>query len=579
MFERISIEEIENILNSIEDGMIAVDKHGIIFIFNAAAENLLGIKASKALGKPADKALGHSQLLGVLKSGEKEIGQQREIGNKTIFVNRVPLYSHGELTGAVSIFRDFTEYKKLLTEINSIQEMKVLLEAIINTTTDAISVVDEKGICIMYNPAYAKLAGVSSEEYLNKPADIYLVPGKVESLHLKVIRTSQPVTGIKMQVGKANKYVLVNAAPIIVNGTLKGSVAVTHDLSEIRRLTAELENAMKKIKDLEGKYTFENIIGVSNILTTAKDQAQLAAQTPATILLRGESGTGKELFAHAIHNESSRRSKPFIRVNCAAINDTLLESELFGYIGGSFTGAKQSGHRGLFEEADGGTIFLDEIGEMGTHLQAKLLRVLQEKEITRVGDTKTISVNVRVIAATNANLEEMIKKGQFREDLYYRLNLFPVRIPPLRERKEDIPFLVNAIVAKHNKEFGRNVTEIAPEAIDLFNNYDWPGNIRELENIIGHSMITMKYNALRIELPHVALPRQVDHNAIDSITLPNSGKEDLSEATYDILFDEWEKALLIRIMKKTNNNKTAAAKILDISTRNLYNKLVKYGIK
>ncbi len=212
-------------------------------------------------------------------------------------------------------------------------------------------------------------------------------------------------------------------------------------------------------------------------------------------------------------------------------------------------------------------------------MQAKLLRVLQEKEITRVGDTKPISVNVRVIAATNANLEEMIKKGLFREDLYYRLNLFPVQVPPLRERKKDIPFLINAILNKYNKEYGRNITEVAPEVIDLFKEYNWPGNIRELENIIGHSMISVKYNSPRIELCHVALPGHTRINIADSMITPTPEKANAPEATYEVLFAEWEKALFTQVMKKTNSNKTAAAKMLDVSTRNLYNKLVKYGIK
>ena len=227
-----------------------------------------------------------------------------------------------------------------------------------------------------------------------------------------------------------------------MDGKLKGSIAVIHDVSEIKDLNRELYRARQIIRTLEAKYSFDDIIGGSQVMKIAIDQAKLAAKTPATILLRGESGQGKELFAHAIHNASDRKYNKFIRVNCAALSETLLESELFGYEEGAFTGAKRGGKRGLFEEANNGSIFLDEIGELTMNTQGKLLRVLQENEITRVGGTKSIPLNVRVIAATNVNLEKrLMSTGSFREDLYYRLNQMPIFIPALHKRKEDITIL------------------------------------------------------------------------------------------------------------------------------------------
>ena len=228
---------------------------------------------------------------------------------------------------------------------------------------------------------------------------------------------------------------------------LKGSVGVIHDVSEIKTLTAELNRARQIIRTLEAKYTFDDIIGTSEQMLVALEQAKLGAKTPATILLRGESGTGKELFAHAIHNESDRKYNKFIRVNCAALSESLLESELFGYEEGAFTGARRGGKR-TFEEANNGSIFLDEIGELTQSTQAKLLRVLQEKEIIRVGGAKAISVNVRIIAATNVNIEKAMAEGAFREDLYYRINRYPISIPPLRQRKEDIEALSIRLIEK-----------------------------------------------------------------------------------------------------------------------------------
>jgi transcriptional regulator with PAS, ATPase and Fis domain len=223
----------------------------------------------------------------------------------------------------------------------------------------------------------------------------------------------------------------VNVAPVIVDGVLKGSVAVIHDVSEIKYLNEELERVKERVRHLESKYTFADIVGESRGIIIAKEQAMKAAQTPVTVLLQGESGTGKELFAHAIHHASKRNNRQFIRVNYSALVDTLLESELFGYEGGAFTGAKRTGKKGLFEEADKGTIFLDEIGVMSLNLQAKLLRVLQEKEIIRVGGRSPVNVDVRIVSATNIDLKNAVKEGRLREDLYYRLYVIAIYFPPL----------------------------------------------------------------------------------------------------------------------------------------------------
>ena len=232
---------------------------------------------------------------------------------------------------------------------------------------------------------------------------------------MKVLRTRRAVRGIHMKIGQKKRDVIVNVAPVIVDGILKGSVGVIRDVSEIQKLTHELNRARQIIRTLEAKYSFEDIVGTSDETMAAIEQAKLGANTPATVLLRGESGTGKELFAHAIHNGSNRKYNKFVRVNCAAISETLLESELFGYEEGAFSGAKRGGKRGFFEEANNGSVFLDEIGELSANTQAKLLRVLQEKEIVKVGGTKPIPINVRVIAATHVNLEKAILEGEFEK--------------------------------------------------------------------------------------------------------------------------------------------------------------------
>ncbi|GAW31645.1 sigma-54-dependent Fis family transcriptional regulator, partial [Carboxydocella sp. JDF658] len=390
----ISSRELAVILDSTHDGMIAVNREGAVTLFNAAAERLTGLKREEVIGRKAQEAIPNTRLHIVLETGVPELNQQQHLGKTTIITNRVPVKDEeGRVVGAVAVFRDVGDFEALAEELTNVRQIKTMLEAIINATNDAISVVDENGMQILINPAYTRLTGLTEADVLYKPATVDIVEG--ESMHYKVLRTRQPVRGVRMKIGPNKKEVMVNVAPIIVNNELKGSVGVIHDLSEIKKLTEELEHARRLIRHLEAKYTFDDIIGQSEELKLAVEQAERAAATPATVLLRGESGTGKELFAHAIHNASTRSSQKFIRVNCASLTDTLLESELFGYEEGAFTGAVKGGKRGLFEEANGGTIFLDEIGEISLTLQAKLLRVLQEKEVRRVGGTKAVPVDVR----------------------------------------------------------------------------------------------------------------------------------------------------------------------------------------
>lgn len=470
------------------------------------------------------------------------------------------------------------EFDNLTEQIRNLKEVRSLLEAILHSTDDAISVVDENGNGILINPAYTRITGLTEAEVINKPCTVDIAEG--ESMHMKVLKTRQHVRGVKMKVGPNKRPVVVNVAPIMINGELKGSVGIIHDISEIRNLTKELEHAKSIIRRMTAKYTFDDIIGESELVRAAIAQAMHAATTPATVMLRGESGTGKELFAHAIHNASQRSGGSFVRVNCAAIAESLLESELFGYEEGAFTGALRGGKKGYFEEADGGTIFLDEIGDVTSAVQVKLLRVLQEKEVTRVGGTKPVTVNVRVIAATNANLELRVKEGSFREDLYYRVNVVPVFIPPLRGRKEDIPMLASHFTKKLGQEFGRKAARISPEVFHILAEHDWPGNVRELENVIGRTIINMNYND-EIILPDFVPPlANWSRNRPGNVDGPEytCGDDVFDKSLADVI-DSVEKNVIKKTLEKTKGNKTLAAKRLGIATRSLYYKLEKYGIR
>lgn len=552
--------------------MIVVDEYAYITDMNESAAELLEVDKDKVIGEHILSVLPSSGLPRVLKTRQTEFHQEVELANgKKLITTRIPIIDEsGKLFGALAVFKDITELVALAEEITDLKEMRMMLEAIIHSSEEAISVVDENGNGILINPAYTRLTGLTKEEVIGKPATADIAEG--ESMHMQVLKTRRPVRGVRMKVGPKNRDVVVNVAPIIVDGVLKGSVGVIHDVSEIQRLTAELNRARQIIRTLEAKYSFADIIGEADEMKVAIEQAKLAAKTPVTILLRGESGTGKELFAHAIHNASDRKYNKFIRVNCAAIPETLLESELFGYEEGAFSGARRGGKRGLFEEANNGSIFLDEIGELSASTQAKLLRVLQEREIVRVGGTKPIPINVRVIAATNVNLEKAIADGTFREDLYYRLNRMPIYIPPLRARKEDIPALCRHLIQKLNQDYGRNVEGVTNEAMARLLAYDWPGNVRELENVLGRAMIFMKFHEVMIDvehLPPLATPSPTTVSRVEA-------EEPLRPL--DEMVGEYEARLLERALRRYHGNKTATARALGISVRNLYYKLEKYGL-
>jgi two-component system response regulator AtoC len=328
-------------------------------------------------------------------------------------------------------------------------------------------------------------------------------------------------------------------------------------------------------------YTEDEIIGDSLKMQEVYKEVGRIAASDATVLLRGESGTGKELFAKAIYLHSNRKNKPFIIVNCAAIPESLLESELFGHEKGSFTDAF-SRHIGKFEAASNGTIFLDEIGDMSLNLQSKLLRVLQEKTFNRVGSTETIVSDVRVIAATNIDFEELVKTGDFREDLYYRLNVVTITIPPLRDRKEDIALLSSYFIAKYSKKYSKVVKSVDKEAMEMFMNYDWPGNVRELENVIARGVIVTsspcitKENLSKELIGHFKTGKE---KIIESMPEKTS-KEEVKDTVTPLpeLIEKIEKEQIIKALEFAKGNKTKAAKMLRISRKSLFNKLRQYEI-
>jgi len=340
-------------------------------------------------------------------------------------------------------------------------------------------------------------------------------------------------------------------------------------IEEREKLKAENQELRSVV---EQTYSFANIVAQSKVMKDIFETVKRLANFNTTVLIRGESGTGKELLARAIHHNSPRRGKPFVAINCGAIPDNLMESELFGHKKGAFTDAVRD-KTGLFEEANGGTIFLDEIGELPLHLQVKLLRVLQEQQIHPVGEEKPRSIDVRIVAATLRDLEEDVEIGRFRDDLFYRLNVVALTIPALRERPEDIPVLVRHFLAKHNKKLGTNVKEVHPDALKCLMNYNWRGNVRELENCLERSLVLTESNSVDVQ----SLPTHIQEaSGFASKYVGSSNLDNLSikQRTKDL-----ETELIIRALEQTKGNRTRAAKILEISHRALLYKLKEYNLE
>lgn len=561
------------VFNSMNEGMIFIDSNEEIVLFNQTAEEIIGTSRDDAVGKNVKYVVPNTRLPRILNTRKAEFNKKQLLNsNLQIIATRLPIIDDGgTLLGALALFKDITDVIQMAEEVTNLKQISSLLEAIIQSSNEAISVVDENGKGTLINKAYTKMTGLSESDVIGKPADIDISEG--ENIHVKVLESRRPVKGARLKVGPAKKDVIVNAAPVIVDGFLKGSVGILQDESKLRELNSELNTAKHIIRTLEAKNTFDDIIGHSEEMVVALEQAKLGANTPATILLRGESGTGKELFAHAIHNESNQKYNKFIRVNCAAISESLLESELFGYEEEAFSGAKRGGKKGYFEEANNGSIFLDEIGELSLATQAKLLRVMKEKEIIRVGGEFPIPVNVRIIGATNMNIEKALAEGRFLEDLYYRLNRYPISIPPLRQRKEDMMDLCRILIEKINQDYGRNVKGITEKAVKKLNMYEWPGNVRELENALSRAMIFLDSRTEWID--HVHLPE------LKASSKQNASKQSIllnEDLTLSSAVEDFEAVYIQKQLEKFHYNRTKTAKALGISIRSLYYKMDKYSL-
>ncbi|GAB6157392.1 sigma 54-interacting transcriptional regulator [Desulfotomaculum varum] len=445
-------------------------------------------------------------------------------------------------------------------------------ETLLCQVNESICGIDKQHRVVVWNPKAEELYGVKAEKILSARIEDFFTNLRISNcMHEKKELKGhyhQPCEGT---------HVLINAAPVQWKDKVIGGLAVEKDITELVQLNQELTKASSQVKLLEQEIrkisgqdcAFRKLIGRSQAMQNLIAFGKKISTTDATVLLRGESGTGKELMARAIHQNSSRHMNPFIVVNCGAIPNNLFESELFGYEGGAFTGADRKGKPGMFELANGGTLFLDEVGEMSVEMQAKLLRVLQEGVFYRVGGAQPVQVNVRVLAATHRDLEAMINRRQFREDLYYRLNVVSLEIPPLRERKEDIPELVHLFMQEFCRKYDKSIKKIEPAVMSSFLDYTWPGNVRELKNAVERLVVLTDGEVIDEQ----ALPENLRRNTyISLVTSPVAQGKLMNVAV------EAEKQLILKTLQQVRGNRSEAARVLGIPRSTLYYKLRQLGI-
>ncbi|MFA7573379.1 MAG: sigma 54-interacting transcriptional regulator [Lutispora sp.] len=439
-------------------------------------------------------------------------------------------------------------------------------KTILDHSGDGIIAVDKNGIIVIFNPTAQKIFELSSDKVLDRPIN--------NDMNRKYF--GQIYGDGNLQLNKLvkvnDKQIVLNRLPIVVEREQRGMVMTLQETSKIQKLEQKVRTELYR-KGLVAKYNFEDIVGESEQIKNTINQAKKIGKTSTTILITGETGTGKELFAQSIHNVSQRKDGPFVAINCAALPENLLESELFGYEEGAFTGAKKGGKIGLFELAHGGTIFLDEVGEIPLSLQGRLLRVLQEREVLRVGGDYILNVDIRVIAATNFNLYQRVKEGKFREDLFFRLNILDLRLPPLRERIEDIPLLVKAFIIYLNDKHSTNVQGVTESGMKFLKEYDWPGNVRELENF-SEKMVILSSTSMIDE----ALIRQLLYNnkyAIDvekDVVVKASGDRDTILINIGKLKDV-ELQVIKEANKLVKGDKELLAEKLGVSRTTLWKRL------
>ncbi|RSK55230.1 sigma 54-interacting transcriptional regulator [Bacillus canaveralius] len=540
----------ENILSSMHNSVLVVDDHGTIRFMNSSARALFQLEAQSWEGRSIEKLVPNQKIMKVLKNGDSFIGEKIVINGKQCMVNRTPLYEDGNLIGGISVIQDISEieqYRNLLKQ----------WEAVLEFSTDGIYVVNSEGITIYVNKAYEDMTGFDRKDLIGRHMKKLMLNGYIDqSVSLLVLEKKQKISIIQKIGGK--KDVIVTGNPVLnESGEIDLVVTSVRDITQLNDIKHELLRAKTFSQFHDHRFSVkihdsdQHVVFQSEKMSEVHDKVKQVAPYPTSILLSGPSGGGKEVFANLIHHYSTRKNEPFIKVNCGAIPEQLLESELFGYEKGAFTGANKDGKIGLLELADGGTVMFDEIGEMPLTIQVKMLRVIQEKQILRLGGITPRKLDIRIISATNKDLNKLIEKGDFREDLYYRLQVVEIHIPPLVERQEDILLLVDHYFSYFCQQF-RIEKRLSEESKKILQSYHWPGNVRELRNLMENMIVSIPANLIE---PH-HLPVHVYSQA--DFEKPLTLKQKVENYEQRIVYDT--------IKKHPSLRKAAAELSIDHST-------------
>lgn len=458
-----------------------------------------------------------------------------------------------------SVRESILEARRVLEAVRAEKRRSNELKAILDFIWDGVVAVDRDNRVVLFNPVAESIMGIPARDVLGKDVR-EVIPNT--RLH-EVVETGRPQLADLQEVRGVT--IVTNRVPILVDGKVLGAVATFQEVGRLQKLEQNVRMRLAE-KGLMAKYRLEESVGVSPRFWETLARARKFALSDACVLITGESGTGKEILAHGIHLASRRVAGPFVAVNCGALPESLLESELFGYVEGSFTGARRGGKPGLFELAHGGTIFLDEVSEMPPSLQSRFLRVIQEKEVMRLGDTKVIPVDVRVIAATNRPLESLVEQGAFRRDLYYRLNVLRIKVPPLRERPEDVPLLLEHFLRRKAEGAGQRPKRLSPEVVPLLMAYHWPGNIRQLENLAERLLLLVEGDVVTRE--------DLVRAAEDEIGFGSGQTTDERG-----LLAQTEEATILQVLREVGGNRAKAAERLGISTTTLWRRLKRIGFQ
>jgi PAS domain S-box-containing protein len=559
----------------IPDGIAVIGKECNIIVFNEAASRITGYTEDDVVGENCKILFDEgSDGMNFLKESLRDnraftnlafnIKTKKE-SKKNVLASITPIVRNENVISAVLVFRDTKEMLNLAEELEErtteLIDQKNKLDAIFNSNIEGTFTIDDGWNVTSFNAAAEKITGYKESEAIGKKCwQIFNSTICRNGCHMEqTMKKGKPTIGNELEIiSKPGRRVpiRVNSAILINNKNEKiGAVETFIDISEIKNLSEHLDERFK----------YENIVGKNKEIKQIINVLESVSQTDSSVLITGESGTGKELAARAIHLNSHRRTGPFTAVNCSAFAESLIESELFGHEKGAFTGAIKS-KVGRFELANGGTLFLDEIGDLSITVQTKLLRVLETREIERVGSNKPIKIDTRIIAATNKNLEREIEAGRFREDLYYRINVMNIQLPPLRERKDDLPILVNHFIEKFNSKFERNIKHFSSSAFDILMDYNWPGNIRELENVIEHCFVLCDSDIIQIE----HLPKRLREREFN--TIQGSDTNNFNH------IKDAERNIIINTLKKHNGNRSKTAEELNIHPTTLWRKMKKFNL-